>query len=255
MISASLIGCGELRSSLITCPLSYLYSGILSLVQMSRLHLFGNYYLGTGLITVVGTSFATLSTANAVSLRLGFEMRSLTSVQIFGAMYADGSCPSTTSSDGTVTRGACPDAYGAVLGLSLLPFCFPVFNFLFRNIPRLLLPRNWDVFRQPTYPQANFPAPCHRNRHPPHRNFACWFIGYSQLGRRLERLCFPACRRVLPVMPEYRGAETASVCIFLVSGGEWLIRYGTDGDLPSSSVSASCPSSASCSRSCSARRS
>lgn len=44
--------------------------GILSLVQMSRLHLFKNYYLGTGLITVVGTSFATLSTANAVSSRL-----------------------------------------------------------------------------------------------------------------------------------------------------------------------------------------
>lgn len=34
---------------------------------MSRLHLFGPYYLGTGLITVVGTSFATLSTATAVN--------------------------------------------------------------------------------------------------------------------------------------------------------------------------------------------
>lgn len=40
--------------------------GIMSFVQMSRIHLFRNYYLGTGLITVVGTSFATLSTANAV---------------------------------------------------------------------------------------------------------------------------------------------------------------------------------------------
>ncbi|PSS08841.1 hypothetical protein PHLCEN_2v3456 [Hermanssonia centrifuga] len=54
LISASLIGCG-----------------ILSLVQMSRLHLFKNYYLGTGLISVVGTSFATLSTANAVSRLFG----------------------------------------------------------------------------------------------------------------------------------------------------------------------------------------
>ena len=45
-------------------------SGILSLVQMSRLRLFGNYYLGTGLISVVGTSFATLSTANAVCWRV-----------------------------------------------------------------------------------------------------------------------------------------------------------------------------------------
>lgn len=40
--------------------------GILSLVQMSRIPLFRGYYLGTGLLSVVGTSFATLSTANAV---------------------------------------------------------------------------------------------------------------------------------------------------------------------------------------------
>ncbi|RPD67034.1 Xanthine/uracil permease [Lentinus tigrinus ALCF2SS1-7] len=87
MISASLIGCG-----------------ILSLVQMSRLRLFRNHYLGTGLISVVGTSFATLSTANA----------------IFDAMYADGTCPTSTAADGTVTRLACPDAYGMVLGTSLI---------------------------------------------------------------------------------------------------------------------------------------
>ncbi|KAF8916893.1 Xanthine/uracil permease [Mucidula mucida] len=87
MISASLIGCG-----------------ILSLVQMSRIPLFGGYYLGTGLITVVGTSFATLSTANS----------------IFNAMYNDGTCPSTTAADGTITRLACPDAYGKVLGTSLI---------------------------------------------------------------------------------------------------------------------------------------
>ncbi|KAF9498939.1 Xanthine/uracil permease [Pleurotus eryngii] len=87
MISASLIGCGTL-----------------SLVQMSRLHLWGRFYLGTGLITVVGTSFATLSTASA----------------IFNAMYADGTCPTTTAADGTITRGPCPDAYGMVLGTSLI---------------------------------------------------------------------------------------------------------------------------------------
>ncbi|KAH8092489.1 permease family-domain-containing protein [Cristinia sonorae] len=87
MISASLIGCG-----------------ILSLVQMSRIKLFGEYYLGTGLLSVVGTSFATLSTANA----------------IFNAMYSDGTCPSTTAPDGTITRGACPDAYGKVLGTAMV---------------------------------------------------------------------------------------------------------------------------------------
>ncbi|KAI0940361.1 hypothetical protein AcV5_001491 [Taiwanofungus camphoratus] len=87
MISASLIGCG-----------------ILSLVQMSHIRLFKNYHLGTGLLSVVGTSFATLSTADA----------------IFNAMYANGTCPSTTAPDGTVTKGPCPDAYGMVLGTSLI---------------------------------------------------------------------------------------------------------------------------------------
>ncbi|KLO04061.1 hypothetical protein SCHPADRAFT_841075, partial [Schizopora paradoxa] len=87
MISASLIGCG-----------------ILSLVQMSRIRLRKGYYLGTGLLSVVGTSFATLSTADA----------------IFNAMYANGTCSSTTAADGTVTRNACPDAYGYVLGTSLI---------------------------------------------------------------------------------------------------------------------------------------
>ncbi|KAF5380767.1 hypothetical protein D9757_007141 [Collybiopsis confluens] len=72
LISASLIGCG--------------------------------YYLGTGLISVVGTSFATLSTATA----------------IFDAMYKDGTCASTVAADGTTIRNACPDAYGKVLGTSLI---------------------------------------------------------------------------------------------------------------------------------------
>ncbi|KAF8871389.1 xanthine/uracil permease [Gymnopilus junonius] len=85
---------------------------ILSLVQMSRLRLFKGYYLGTGLISVVGTSFC---------------------YSIFNAMYNDGTCPSTTAADGTVTRGPCPEAYGKVLGTSLicsfleifLSFCSP----------------------------------------------------------------------------------------------------------------------------------
>ncbi|KAH8118876.1 xanthine/uracil permease [Phellopilus nigrolimitatus] len=87
MVSSSLIGCG-----------------ILSLVQMSGIRLFRNYYLGTGLLSVVGTSFATLSTATA----------------IFDALYANGTCTSTTAADGTVTRDACPDAYGMLLGTSLI---------------------------------------------------------------------------------------------------------------------------------------
>ncbi|KZV82024.1 Xanthine/uracil permease [Exidia glandulosa HHB12029] len=87
MISASLIACG-----------------ILSLVQMSRLRLPGGYFLGTGLLSVVGTSFATLSTAFA----------------IFDALYADGTCPMVTAADGTTTKGPCPDAYGMLIGTSLI---------------------------------------------------------------------------------------------------------------------------------------
>ncbi|KAJ3992202.1 permease family-domain-containing protein [Lentinula boryana] len=103
MISASLIGCG-----------------ILSLVQISRIPLLGGYYLGTGLISVVGTSFATLSTANA----------------IFDAMYQDGTCSSIVGSDGTVVRNACPDAYGKVLGTSLV--CSFLEMFLAFIPPRVL---------------------------------------------------------------------------------------------------------------------
>ena len=47
-----------------------------------------------------GTSFATLSTASA----------------IFNSLYSNGTCPSETAADGTVTRLACPEAYGYLLG-------------------------------------------------------------------------------------------------------------------------------------------
>jgi len=98
-----------------------LFVGILSLVQMSRIKLFGGYYLGTGLITVVGTSFATLSTANAVRHMLHNVASPVILIcilvwQIFNVMYTDGTCPSTVSDTGVVTRGPCPDAYGKVLG-------------------------------------------------------------------------------------------------------------------------------------------
>ncbi|KAG5352030.1 hypothetical protein C0989_004125 [Termitomyces sp. Mn162] len=108
MISASLIGCG-----------------ILSSVQISRIRIFRNYYLGTGLISVVGTSFATLSTATA----------------IFDAMYKDGTCPSVTSAAGVVTRKPCPDAYGKVLGTSLVCAFLEIFmSFLPARVLKLIFP-------------------------------------------------------------------------------------------------------------------
>ena len=129
MISASLIGSGEH-----TCRLaSYaphrqplLRIGVLSLVQMSRMRLFGGYYLGSGLLAVVGTSFASVSTANAVSPKIHpvvivFLRAHSPILQVFDKLYADGTCPSTTSEDGTVTREACPEAYGLFLGEFLPP--------------------------------------------------------------------------------------------------------------------------------------
>ncbi|KAF8885800.1 xanthine/uracil permease [Infundibulicybe gibba] len=125
LISASLISCG-----------------ILSFVQISRIKLFGGYYIGTGLISVVGTSFATLSVATAVCLYLS-EPRTyrVTLPQIFDSMYKDGICPSTTAPDGTVTREACPDAYGRLLGTSMLCSLLEIFmSFVSPRILKRLFP-------------------------------------------------------------------------------------------------------------------
>ncbi len=81
------------------------------------------YYLGTGLLSVVGTSFATLSTANAVCHSVSALRFVLILWKIFNAMYANGTCSSTTASDGTITRNACPDAYGYVLGMFSCTLC------------------------------------------------------------------------------------------------------------------------------------
>lgn len=76
---------------------SLIVSGILSAIQITRFHIYGTkYYLGTGLLSVVGTSFATITIVNSA----------------FPMMYANGFCP--VDADGT--KLACPDGYGAILG-------------------------------------------------------------------------------------------------------------------------------------------
>lgn len=76
---------------------SLISSGILSAVQITRFRIpFTSYHIGSGLLSVVGTSFAVL----------GIVEKSLP------VMYKTGFCPS--SSDGTAL--ACPDGYGAILG-------------------------------------------------------------------------------------------------------------------------------------------
>lgn len=96
----------ELTQYLVSASL--ICSGILSAVQITRFHIpFTKYYIGTGLISVVGTSFATITIITGA----------------IPQMYANGKCPSAP--DGTPL--ACPDGYGAILGTSavcsLLEIC------------------------------------------------------------------------------------------------------------------------------------
>lgn len=80
---------------------SLIICGILSSVQITRFHIYGTrYYIGTGLVSVVGTSFATIPVAAGG----------------LAQMYANGYCPSAP--DGS--RLPCPHGYGAVLGTAAL---------------------------------------------------------------------------------------------------------------------------------------
>ncbi|KAJ5095046.1 hypothetical protein N7532_007337 [Penicillium argentinense] len=80
---------------------SLIVSGILSAVQMTRFHVYGTkYYVGTGLLSVVGTSFSTITVAQGA----------------FKQMYASGYCPTDVNGN----KLPCPQGYGALLGTSCL---------------------------------------------------------------------------------------------------------------------------------------
>lgn len=102
-------------TSLIVC-------GILSAVQITRFHLFKTpYYLGTGLISVVGTSFAIIPVATGG----------------LAQMYNNGMCP--TAADGT--RLPCPDGYGALLGTASLCALLEIgLSFMTPNLLKRLFP-------------------------------------------------------------------------------------------------------------------
>lgn len=77
-------------TSLIVC-------GILSSIQITRFHIWRTpYFIGTGLISVVGTSFATIPVATGA----------------LSQMYATGFCPSDSQGNPL----PCPDGYGAIIG-------------------------------------------------------------------------------------------------------------------------------------------
>lgn len=89
----------ELQQYLVSASL--ITSGILSAIQITRVHIPKTpYFIGTGLISVVGCSFATITIVE----------------KAFPIMYTTGYCPTDSSG----TELACPDGYGAVIGTSCL---------------------------------------------------------------------------------------------------------------------------------------
>ncbi|WPK22965.1 hypothetical protein PUMCH_000188 [Australozyma saopauloensis] len=90
---------------------SLISSGLLSLIQISRFRIpKTKYFVGTGLLSVVGTSFATITIVT----------------KAFPLMYSNGMCPTTNG-----VPGPCPDGYGMILATGslcalleiLLSFC------------------------------------------------------------------------------------------------------------------------------------
>ncbi|GIZ43675.1 hypothetical protein CKM354_000689200 [Cercospora kikuchii] len=85
----------EVQNYLVSTAL--IVCAILSSIQISRFHIWSTpYYLGTGLISVVGVSFSTIPVATGA----------------LSQMYQTGYCP--TAADGT--QLPCPRGYGAILG-------------------------------------------------------------------------------------------------------------------------------------------
>ena len=94
-------------------------SGILSSIQITRFHIYRTpYYIGTGLISVVGTSFAIIPIATGA----------------FAQFYANGVCQ--TAPDGT--KLPCIEGYGAILGTSC---CCALLEILLSFAPANVLKR------------------------------------------------------------------------------------------------------------------
>ncbi|KAI4125798.1 MAG: hypothetical protein LQ338_004078 [Usnochroma carphineum] len=102
IITPSIILAGQGGVNLSPADSQYLVStslivcGILSSIQITRFHIYKSpYYIGTGLISVVGTSFTVIPVATGA----------------FAQMYATGFCPK--AADGT--KLPCPQGYGALI--------------------------------------------------------------------------------------------------------------------------------------------
>ena len=103
LITPPIILAGQAGANLSAGKAQYLVStslivcGILSSIQITRFHIYKSpYFIGTGLISVVGTSFATIPVATGG----------------LAQMYATGFCPMDASGN----KLPCPQGYGAILG-------------------------------------------------------------------------------------------------------------------------------------------
>ncbi|KAF8975917.1 hypothetical protein BGZ46_008737 [Entomortierella lignicola] len=97
------------RSQMISTSL--IASGLLSLVQIIRFRVAKTrYFLGTGLLSVVGTSFIYLPVLQSS----------------VSNMYASGYCKSSIDASGNQIFEPCPDAWGAFLGTCMVCSLLPI---------------------------------------------------------------------------------------------------------------------------------
>ncbi|KAI8092923.1 permease family-domain-containing protein [Halteromyces radiatus] len=101
-------------------------SAFLSFIQITRFRLFKtNFYLGSGLLSLMGPNFASIPATQAV----------------ISNMYANGYCPTEIMPDGTIKYLACRHAWGAILGTSMLCSVFEMaISFLPPKTIRRLFP-------------------------------------------------------------------------------------------------------------------
>lgn len=99
---------------------SLIISGILSAVQIKRFQILKTpYYFGTGILTVVGTSFTSeLARAQLFEMMCTLTCLAVVAVtpKVFPQMYSTGFCPK----DANGVPLPCPDGYGALLGTSCI---------------------------------------------------------------------------------------------------------------------------------------
>lgn len=104
----------EMQAYLVSSAM--IISGFMSLIQIARFRLVKGYYLGTGLISMSGTSFTFLPIAEAM----------------FSSLQDSGFCPKDAP---------CPDAYGLWLGTIMVGSCLEILlSFVRSKVLRKMFP-------------------------------------------------------------------------------------------------------------------